>query len=70
MVCIDKLFGKQKNYITFVAWKTGRSTVRLAHLLWEQGVASSNLATPTIEKEIDNQIYNAIIDLFSYLFLR
>ncbi len=27
--------------------KTGRSAVRLAHLLWEQGVVSSNLVAPT-----------------------
>ena len=26
---------------------SGCSAARLAHLLWEQGVASSNLATPT-----------------------
>ena len=26
---------------------TGYSAVRLAHLLWEQGVAGSNPATPT-----------------------
>ena len=28
---------------------SGCSAVRLAHLLWEQGVPSSNLGTPTIE---------------------
>ena len=27
--------------------KTGYGAVRLAHLLWEQGVAGSNPATPT-----------------------
>ena len=27
--------------------KTGCSAVRLAHLLWEQGVVGSNPATPT-----------------------
>ncbi len=27
--------------------QTGYSAVRLAHLLWEQGVAGSNPATPT-----------------------
>jgi hypothetical protein len=26
---------------------SGYSAVRLAHLLWEQGVGSSNLSTPT-----------------------
>lgn len=29
---------------------SGCSAVRLAHLLWEQGVTSSNLVTPTIRK--------------------
>ena len=38
---------ERKDYIIFAVEKTGRSAVRLAHLLWEQGVASSNLATPT-----------------------
>ncbi len=36
---------------TFAPRKTGYSAVRLAHLLWEQGVGSSNLSTPTIEGE-------------------
>ena len=31
--------------------KSGYSAVRLAHLLWEQGVAGSNPATPTVENE-------------------
>ncbi len=30
---------------------SGCSAVRLAHLLWEQGVAGSNPATPTKRKE-------------------
>ena len=29
---------------------SGCSAVRLAHLLWEQGVVGSNPATPTIRK--------------------
>ena len=29
---------------------SGCSAVRLAHLLWEQGVVGSNPATPTIQK--------------------
>jgi hypothetical protein len=29
--------------------ETGCSAARLAHLLWEQGVAGSNPATPTIK---------------------
>ena len=31
---------------------TGYSAVRLAHLLWEQGVAGSNPATPTKQKSL------------------
>ena len=34
---------------------SGCSAVRLAHLLWEQGVVGSNPATPTKEKDFDNQ---------------
>ena len=30
---------------------SGCSAVRLAHLLWEQGVVGSNPATPTTKKE-------------------
>ena len=33
-------------------YKTGCSAVRLAHLLWEQGVVGSNPATPTKKKEV------------------
>ena len=32
--------------------ETGYSAVRLAHLLWEQGVAGSNPATPTSQKAL------------------
>ncbi len=35
-----KLLNLQKNF-------RGRSAVRLAHLLWEQGVEGSNPFTPT-----------------------
>ena len=37
---------------TFAPRKTGYSAVRLAHLLWEQGVVSSNLTTPTSPAEV------------------
>ncbi len=33
--------------IAFQEKPSGCSAVRLAHLLWEQGVPSSNLGTPT-----------------------
>ena len=39
--------------------KTGCSAVRLAHLLWEQGVPGSNPGTPTQKKEVN---------IFSFLF--
>jgi hypothetical protein len=35
---------------TFAPRKSGYSAVRLAHLVWDQGVAGSNPATPTEEK--------------------
>ncbi len=34
--------------------QTGCSAVRLAHLLWEQGVVGSNPATPTRRKQREN----------------
>ena len=33
---------------------TGCSAVRLAHLLWEQGVVGSNPATPTMRESLLN----------------
>ena len=33
---------------------SGCSAVRLAHLLWEQGVAGSNPATPTKKGQLEN----------------
>ena len=37
-----------ENHLQPQGWdRTGYSAVRLAHLLWEQGVVSSNLTTPT-----------------------
>ena len=42
---------------------TGYSAVRLAHLLWEQGVVSSNLTTPTTEK--GHQIWDLVVFSFS-----
>ncbi len=37
----------QRCWPEYPAWHPGYSAVRLAHLLWEQGVAGSNPATPT-----------------------
>ena len=42
---------------------SGCSAVRLAHLLWEQRVASSNLATPT--REEDNECQRIKRNLFA-----
>ena len=39
-------------YLIIGIFKTGYSVVRLSRLLWEQEVASSNLATPTIRKSL------------------
>lgn len=45
--------------LLFLGWKrynrvvSGRSAVRLAHLVWVQGVAGSNPAAPTINEEIE-----------------
>ena len=36
--------------------KTGCSAVRLAHLLWEQGVPGSNPGTPTKLKELTREV--------------
>ncbi len=41
---------------------TGRSTARLARLLWEQEVAGSNPAAPT-------NALNSIFQQFSYFFI-
>ncbi len=38
---------------------SGCSAVRLAHLLWEQGVVGSNPATPTKGKGIETQCVSA-----------
>ena len=45
---------KKKTYlcIAFERDTSGCSAVRLAHLLWEQGVVGSNPATPTINKTL------------------
>ena len=42
----------EKKMLTFAPFlrNTGCSAVRLAHLLWEQGVVGSNPATPTRKK--------------------
>ncbi len=53
------MFAKN-NYIC--SSKSGYSAVRLAHLLWEQGVGSSNLSTPTEEKS--HQIYDLVAFVF------
>ncbi len=45
---ISRTFASQlRNKRTLNESKTGCSAVRLAHLLWEQGVPGSNPGTPT-----------------------
>lgn len=49
---ISRTFASQlRNKQTLNESKTGCSAVRLAHLLWEQGVVGSNPATPTDESQ-------------------
>ena len=47
---------------------SGCSAVRLAHLLWEQGVVGSNPATPTRVKALKTNNIKAVSMLFSLLF--
>ncbi len=42
---------KRHTFASLFSKHSGCSAVRLAHLLWEQGVASSNPATPTSQAE-------------------
>ena len=50
--CLFVLKYKKMSYLcTAIHKKTGCSAVRLAHLLWEQGVPGSNPGIPTIEKQ-------------------
>ena len=57
--------------------KTGCSAVRLAHLLWEQGVPGSNPGTPTKQKELTQLVSalflypkpNAIVEILCEIFL-
>ncbi len=53
---VAKIFGGylQTLYLcTRFPEQTGCSAVRLAHLLWEQGVVGSNPATPTEESRAE-----------------
>lgn len=43
---------------------SGCSAVRLAHLLWEQGVVGSNPATPTIIKPLIIRLFTNCQRLF------
>ncbi len=48
----------QKKVLYFCNVFTGCSAVRLAHLLWEQGVVGSNPATPTNKKHLLCKCFN------------
>ena len=50
---ISRTFASQlRNKQTLNESKTGCSAVRLAHLLWEQGVLGSNPGTPTYKAQL------------------
>ena len=55
-------FERRKKIPTFVSTKikTRCSAARLAHLLWEQGVPSSNLGTSTVK--------NKAVEIFQLLY--
>ena len=62
---MPKVFAIMSNsyiFALFLDKVPGCSAVRLAHLLWEQGVAGSNPATPTNKKHL--QIYSCKCFLF------
>lgn len=50
--------------IAFEKSDSGCSAVRLAHLLWEQGVVGSNPATPTIKRQAVTKKFVAAFFLF------
>ena len=50
--------------------RTGCSAVRLAHLLWEQGVVGSNPATPTSLRNWQLQFFRLFHLRFPYPFYR
>ena len=62
---VIKLSGRpklQKSFYFCIA-DSGYSAVRLAHLVWDQRAASSNLATPTTE---DQRVAEFCSSLFLY----
>ena len=65
---ISRTFASQlRNKQTLNESKTGCSAVRLAHLLWEQGVPGSNPGTPTKQKGLE--LMQIVSALFLCLFL-
>ena len=46
-----------------IPFSTGCSAVRLAHLLWEQGVVSSNPTTPTMKYRLMAVFFYALSEI-------
>ena len=57
---------KRHTFASLFSKHSGCSAVRLAHLLWEQGVASSNPATPTKHRSLKINKIKVILAICFY----